>query len=101
MNHKFKIGEEIYIVQGYKVVKCLILRIVTTETKEKESFEYIVSPLTWIEKDKQKEKAFTEAYMVKTLEEAKASALLNWENTYSSVKGQLEALTEESYNYEK
>ena len=40
---------------------------------------------------------FNEAYLVKTLEEAKKSALINWDNIYTNVKNQLENLTEESY----
>jgi len=93
---RFNIHEEVYVVQEYKVVKCRIEKIIVCKTIDAERLEYIVVPLNIDKQEKTREKSFSEAYIVKTLEEAKASALINWENIYKRVKSQLEALKDDS-----
>lgn len=93
---RFKINEVVFVVQEYKVVKCRVEKIIVTKTVSNESLIYVVIPLNLEAQGKKVEKSFSEAYIVKTFEEARKSALINWETIYSKVKSQLETLTDES-----
>jgi len=94
MDSKYQVNEEVFVVKEYKIVKCKIEKIVVSKTATEEKLEYIVSP---IGVDKAKQLAFSEAYIVETLEEAKQSALANWETIYRNVKKNIETLSEKSY----
>ncbi|MHA1738810.1 MAG: hypothetical protein ACTSWD_09510 [Candidatus Heimdallarchaeota archaeon] len=94
MNPKFKVNEDVFVVKDYKIVKCKIEKIVISETVSGKTLDYVVTPLN---ETKTKSMSFAEAYLVETLEEAKQSALANWETISRNVKRQLETLTEESY----
>jgi hypothetical protein len=94
MEAKYKVNEEVFVVNEYRIVKVRIDSIVVTETVQGKSLEYTVSAL---KEGKNRQMNFKEAYLVKTLDEAKTSALKNWENIYESVKKGINSLTLESY----
>ena len=94
MNPKYKVNEEVFLVKDYKIVKVKIEKIVISETAQATTLEYVITPLN---DSKMKSMAFAEAFLVATLEEAKQSALANWETITRTVRQQLETLTEKSY----
>lgn len=93
---KYQVGEEVYLVKDYIVVKVLIENIVVTKTKDKETVEYTVSPIT--NEPKKVSKTMPEAYLVKEFEVARQSALTNWENIYQNTKKALTELKPEDFD---
>jgi hypothetical protein len=94
---RYKAGEEVYVVQDYKVVKCTIEEIVTKQTRTESSLQYIVSPIMSGD-GKKREKAVVEANIVQSFDKAKQAAMQNWETIYVMVKKQLVDLTEDMFN---
>lgn len=94
---KFQVGEEVYVVQDYKIVKVTIEEVVLRRNKEKENLEYIVLPIA-VNNEKVTTRAFPEAYLVKDFETAKKSALANWEAIIINVRKALGNLKEEDFN---
>ena len=92
MNTKFKVNEEVYVVQGYKFVFVKITEIVHRIFDKNETFEYQVVSKQYTSDGKEKgvERLVKEAFLVKDLEDARKAAKTNLEIIYNNVRTQLE-----------
>ena len=92
---KYNVGEKVFVVSDYKVVKVEIKEIICRKVASKAVVEYLVVP---INSKKETVKAFAEAYLVKDFDKAKESALINWESIYGNVKNALNNLKESDFD---
>lgn len=87
----YNIGEQLWYVNDYKLIKVTINEIVITIKENTEQLDYKVTSFG------NKTRVVNEACLVKSFKAAKFAALMNWENIYNSVKKQLSEVEEENY----
>lgn len=93
--HKYKINEEVYAVSGFQMAKVKIKKITYVITETGSSFEYTTA--LWNDK----EKKFSEAYLVRDFETARQSCLTNLETAYKEQKKGLEKGMASDFDYFK
>jgi len=98
METKFNVGDVVYVIQDYKVIKSLIESIVVKKDKTGTHLQYNVYSYLHQNETKRKVVPYNEANLVETLEVAKKSAMLNWNNIVKSVTEQLAELKDEDFN---
>jgi len=94
MNTKFKVNEEVYVINNLRCVKVTIQEVIIRITEKGESTEYKVVQRQYTSDGKEKdvERIVKEAFIVKDLKTAKKSVLANLEIFYVGAKKQLERL---------
>lgn len=93
MEIKYKVGDIVYYVKDYKVVKSIIDGISVKYDAQGRTLLYILGAYS----KKGKSIMSIEAQLVDTLEIAKQSALINWENITKQVKNDLINLIEKDF----
>lgn len=96
---KYKIGDVVYLVHDYKVVKSIVDSIAINLTKDGKVVMYNIYPYASVAT--KKVRAWNEAYLVESLEKAKQSALANWKTITQDVEKQLNNLTDEMFEPRK
>jgi len=81
--NKFKIDQDVYIVQDYKIFPVRVSAIITKEDKNGSILKYEVRY------PNEKLHQVSEAFLVGSWEEARTIALSNWENIYKKVLNEL------------
>lgn len=92
----FKVGQEVFLVKDFKVLKVKIEEIVIRIT-DKQRIEYNVSCVNFGAEGKKNIKTYPEAYLVKNFEIAKQSALKNWENITKNIQEGLVNMKKEDF----
>ena len=93
MNY-WNVGDIVYVVDNFKVVKSIIEAVDVRNDKTGTTIRYEVVPY---KKPDGKKRVYAEANLVSDLEIAKLGALTNWQNITNDVETQLNNLTEESF----
>jgi hypothetical protein len=89
---KFAINDVVYTINDYKIGRGTITAIVYVELEKGEQLNYEVLCAD------QKKRIVNEAYIVKTLNDAKESAKQNAERIYTEMLVSIGNLTEEIFN---
>lgn len=88
--HKYNVDETVYSINGFQIGKCIITAKIYNELKDnKVQIRYeVICP-------DNKKRIYSEAYLVKTLEEAKDAAIKNSLFEYQQKLEAIELLTDE------
>jgi hypothetical protein len=96
MKTKYNVGDVVYWVNDYKIVKSTIEEVVIKKTKDGTKTTYVIASFR-----KSKDNKLVpciEAQLVDNFKTAKESAITNWKTISKSVQKQLEDLTDSSFN---
>ena len=94
MQTKYKPSDIVYVVSEFRVIKSVITDVVITRNTKGETVEYVLYSYNDLKK---KQRKFIEAMLVDNLEDAKKSALTNWERIKKQVEEGIKGLTNESF----
>lgn len=90
----YSLGEIVYTRKGYRLGKYAVVEIIRKESVDGTAISYT------LENPFGQKSVFTndDGQIFSTFEEARKSALLDWEETDKQVRKQFETLTEEKFN---
>lgn len=98
---KYKVGEVVYVVQEFRVVKSIIESIVVRKDAKNEKISYNVYEYAQKNNPKRKTKPCLECYIVKDFDEAKQSAITNWKQITEKVMNDLNNLSDDIFEPKK
>ena len=93
----YKVGDVIYVVNDFRVVKSIVDSIVIKEDQKGTTVSYNIYEYSKKNDAKKKIRTCLECYIVKDLEIAKQSALANWRTITAQVEKDLNNLTDEMF----
>jgi len=96
-DNKNKIGQIVYYVDNYKVIKCTIEAINIKSDRNSTQTTYTLQTVKK-ENDKLKQFNSVSAKFVSDLKVAKASALANWKTITAHVEKSLKKLTDKDFD---
>jgi len=96
MKTKYNVGDVVYWVSDYKVVKSTVKEVVIKKTCYGVKITYMIVSYK-VPNDVRKQQQCVEAQLVTTIVEAKESALLNWTRITKQVEESLINLTDKSF----
>ena len=97
METKYDVGDVVYVVKDYKVIKSIIDSVVIKKDASGKHTQYNLYSFLH-QNEKRKIIAYTECFLVDDLETAKKSAMLNWNKIVKSITEQMGELKDEDFN---
>lgn len=93
---KFNVGQKVYLVSNYLIIKCVIKEVIIKKTDKGTFVEYTINPTKFEDRNEQKYRNYSESYLVEDFQVALKVARENAKNIYENLIKQYDSFTEDN-----